>query len=56
MKTIGVAVPALLAAVRTACAINLDTTDPNSIKSAASTIAHGMMEWYTGNQTGGEDG
>jgi len=53
MKARGVAVSALLAAARTVCAIDLDTNDPNSIKTAASTIAHGMMDWYTGNQTGG---
>ena len=33
-------------------AIDLDTTNADSIKRAASTIAHGMMGYYTGNQTG----
>ena len=39
-------------AARSASAINLDLADPASIKSAASTIAHGMMSYYTGNETG----
>ncbi|KAK5115102.1 hypothetical protein LTR62_001799 [Meristemomyces frigidus] len=46
---------ALLAAQST-IAIDLVTTDPNSIKTAASTIAHGMMSYYTGNLTGGTPG
>jgi len=43
---------ALLLAVDSARAINLDTQDASSIKAAASTIAHGMMSYYSGNQTG----
>ncbi|EKG17195.1 Glycoside hydrolase family 76 [Macrophomina phaseolina MS6] len=35
-----------------AAALQLDIDDPDSIKSAASTIAYGMMKSYTGNQTG----
>ncbi|KAK5736208.1 hypothetical protein LTR17_007548 [Elasticomyces elasticus] len=46
---------ALLAA-QTVSAITLDTTDANSIRSAASTIAHGMMSYYSGNVTGGTPG
>jgi mannan endo-1,6-alpha-mannosidase len=46
---------ALLAA-QSARAITLDTTDANSIKQAASTIAHGMMSYYSGNETGGTPG
>lgn len=37
-------------------AIALDVTDDDSIRSAASTIAYGMMTYYTGNQTGKEPG
>lgn len=33
-------------------AIDLDVTDSNSVKTAASDIAHGMMTWYNGNETG----
>lgn len=33
-------------------AIDLDITSPDSIKSAASQIAYGMVKWYTGNNTG----
>ncbi|OJD36289.1 glycoside hydrolase family 76 protein [Diplodia corticola] len=36
----------------TTAALTLDVDDPNSIKSAASTIAYGLMRSYTGNQTG----
>lgn len=32
--------------------ITLDTTSEDSIKSAASTVAYGMMKYYTGNNTG----
>lgn len=35
-----------------AAAINLDLSSQDSIKNAASEIAHGMMTWYIGNQTG----
>ncbi|KAK3722376.1 hypothetical protein LTR37_002367 [Vermiconidia calcicola] len=38
--------------LRGATSIELDLSDPSSITSAASSIAHGMMTWYTGNQTG----
>ena len=37
-------------------AITLDVTSADSIKSAASTVAAGMMSYYTGNQTGGTPG
>nr|OQO25421.1 hypothetical protein B0A51_06504 [Rachicladosporium sp. CCFEE 5018] len=33
-------------------AIELDLDNPASIRSAASTIAHGMMSYYSGNETG----
>lgn len=33
-------------------AIDLDINDVSSIKSAASTIAYGLMKYYTGNNTG----
>lgn len=36
----------------TTTAIDLDPDSPESVKSAASDIAHGMMTWYIGNQTG----
>ncbi|KAK4695278.1 hypothetical protein P7C71_g2446, partial [Lecanoromycetidae sp. Uapishka_2] len=42
----------LLAGSSLTSAITLDLTDPNSIKSAASTVAYGMMTYYTGNHTG----
>ncbi|WPG97726.1 Hypothetical protein R9X50_00050700 [Acrodontium crateriforme] len=41
-----------LANLRPASAIDLDITDQNSIKSTASIIAHGMMNYYSGNLTG----
>lgn len=37
-------------------AVAIDVTDPSSVKAAASTIAHSMMTWYTGNLTGGTPG
>ena len=37
-------------------AIKLDINSPDSIKAAASNVAHAMMTWYTGNQTGGIPG
>ncbi|TKA53274.1 hypothetical protein B0A49_11562 [Cryomyces minteri] len=46
------AVCALLLSANCVSAITLDVTSAASIKSAASTIAHGMMQYYTGNQTG----
>jgi len=33
-------------------AIQLDLNSPDSIKKAASTIAHGMLTYYKGNETG----
>ncbi|KAK6397143.1 hypothetical protein LTR65_007643 [Meristemomyces frigidus] len=39
-----------------AYAIDLDISSPSSIESAASTIAHGMMSYYSGNLTGGTPG
>lgn len=48
------AVSALVAA-QSAHTLDIDLTDPSdltSVKTAASTIAHGMMQLYTGNQTG----
>ncbi|TKA42280.1 hypothetical protein B0A54_07368 [Friedmanniomyces endolithicus] len=45
-----------LFAAQSAMAIQLDITNVNSIQTAASTIAHGMMFYYTGNQTGGTPG
>ncbi|CAG8951990.1 hypothetical protein HYFRA_00000725 [Hymenoscyphus fraxineus] len=41
----------LLGAVPVVLAVDLDVTNTDSIKSAASTIAHGMMSYYTGNIT-----
>ncbi|KAE8453406.1 hypothetical protein EG329_010267 [Mollisiaceae sp. DMI_Dod_QoI] len=46
--------PALLAPVATA--LTVDTTSSDSIKSAASTVAHGLMKFYTGNNTGDTPG
>lgn len=37
---------------QTVSALNLDLTSTDSIKAAASTIAYGMMTYYTGNRTG----
>ena len=37
-------------------AITLDPTSADSIKTAASTIAHGMMSYYNGNTTGNTPG
>ncbi|KAG9233368.1 glycoside hydrolase family 76 protein [Amylocarpus encephaloides] len=41
---------------RMANAITLDVTNETSIKSAASTVAYGMMKYYTGNNTGDNPG
>ncbi|KAF8864781.1 glycoside hydrolase family 76 protein [Acephala macrosclerotiorum] len=46
--------PALLAPAATALTVN--TTNADSIKSAASTVAYGLMKFYTGNNTGGTPG
>ncbi|KAI9762910.1 MAG: hydrolase 76 protein [Candelina submexicana] len=37
-------------------AIKVDLTNTDSIKSAASVLAHGMMKYYHGNETGGTPG
>ncbi|KAF1348627.1 glycoside hydrolase [Delphinella strobiligena] len=47
----GLACSALLV-VPSTLAITLDVTDQDSIKSAASTVAYGMMKYYSGNKTG----
>jgi mannan endo-1,6-alpha-mannosidase len=39
-----------------AAGITVDVSDPNQIKSATSTIAYGMMKYYTGNNTGDTPG
>jgi hypothetical protein len=41
---------ALLASHAAGLTVNVD--DPNAIKEATSTIAYGMMKYYTGNNTG----
>ncbi|TVY37852.1 Mannan endo-1,6-alpha-mannosidase [Lachnellula subtilissima] len=41
----------LAAAAQSAIAVNLDVTSTDSIKSAAKTIAYGMMSYYKGNVT-----
>jgi len=56
MKVRSSALAGALLAAQSASAIDLVTTDPNSIKTAASTVAHGMMSYYTGNLTGGTPG
>ncbi|KAK5110592.1 hypothetical protein LTR85_000992 [Meristemomyces frigidus] len=45
-----------LVAHRTCNALTLDTTSADSIKSAASSVAYGMMKYYTGNNTGDTPG
>jgi len=35
-----------------AAGLTVDVDDPNAIKDATSTIAYGMMKYYTGNNTG----
>nr|OQO18240.1 hypothetical protein B0A51_13574 [Rachicladosporium sp. CCFEE 5018]OQO24090.1 hypothetical protein B0A51_05933 [Rachicladosporium sp. CCFEE 5018] len=50
------AVCCALLAARCTSAIQLTITDANSIKTAASTAAHGMMSYYKGNITGGTPG
>ncbi|KAK4569603.1 hypothetical protein LTR86_003366 [Recurvomyces mirabilis] len=56
MKVRSSALACALLAAQSTSAINLVTTDVDSIKTAASTIAHGMMSYYTGNLTGGTPG
>ncbi|OCL15448.1 mannan endo-1,6-alpha-mannosidase [Glonium stellatum] len=46
------ALSALMLSASSVHAIDLDITSPDSIKSAASQIAYGMVKWYTGNNTG----
>lgn len=46
------ALSALMLSTSSVHAIDLDITSPDSIKSAASQIAYGMVKWYTGNNTG----
>ncbi|MCJ1359903.1 MAG: hydrolase 76 protein [Icmadophila ericetorum] len=48
----GVVLLAGTAWISTTRAIELDIDDPASIKSAASTIAYGLMSYYNGNTTG----
>ncbi|KAI9750954.1 MAG: hypothetical protein M4579_006234 [Chaenotheca gracillima] len=43
---------ALLLSGQVVNGINVDLTNTGSIKKAASTLAHGMMAYYTGNNTG----
>jgi len=43
---------ALTLALRLVSGIELTISDTNSIKSATSDIAYGMMKYYTGNETG----
>ena len=50
------AAAATLLAAGTCHAITLDISSADSIKSAASTCAHSMMTFYTGNLTGGIPG
>ena len=47
---------ATLLAAGSSQAVTLDISSSDSIKSAASTIAHSMMTFYHGNQTGGIPG
>ncbi|KAI9831479.1 MAG: hydrolase 76 protein [Phylliscum demangeonii] len=49
-------VAAALLALPAAHAIDLNLDSPDSIKAAASTIAHGMVSYYTGNRTGDTPG
>lgn len=46
------ALSALMLSASGVHAIDLDITSRDSIKSAASQIAYGMVKWYTGNNTG----
>ncbi|KAI5242962.1 mannan endo-1,6-alpha-mannosidase [Aureobasidium subglaciale] len=43
-------------AILPCAALTVDLTSEESIKTAASTVAHGMMRYYNGNQTGGIPG
>ncbi|KAE8450502.1 hypothetical protein EG329_006232 [Mollisiaceae sp. DMI_Dod_QoI] len=43
------ALTVLISAVHTSAAISLNVSDQGSIQNAASTIAYGMMKYYTGN-------
>jgi mannan endo-1,6-alpha-mannosidase len=47
---------ASLAGLQHAEAISITLSDPNSLKSAMSSIAYDMMTFYSGNQTGGTPG
>lgn len=47
---------AVVALICSTTAIDLDISSESSIKAAASDLAHGLMQWYTGNQTGGIPG
>ena len=47
---------ALLLSLGLVSGMSLTVTDSTSIKSASSQIAHGMMTYYTGNETGANIG
>ncbi|TGO51937.1 hypothetical protein BCON_0151g00110 [Botryotinia convoluta] len=55
-KSLSTFATALIAGSHVVNAIEVDLDSPDSIKSAASTIAYDMMSYYTGNQTGGIPG
>lgn len=56
LRDCALATTAILSSLHHVAAISLDPTDPDSVKSAASTAAHSMMQWYGGNLTGGTPG
>lgn len=52
IRSAALAATTVLSLVRNVAAIRVDLSDPSSVKAAASTVAHSMMQWYTGNLTG----
>ena len=46
----------LLSSARHGAAFTVDPSSEASVKAGASNVVHAMMEWYTGNQTGGVPG
>jgi mannan endo-1,6-alpha-mannosidase len=52
----GAAICAFWSQVVGAAGITLDVTSDDSIKSAAATLAYGMMSFYSGNNTGDNPG
>lgn len=52
MRFLRLAAASTLALVNTTTAIEINVNDTDGIKSAAATIAYGMVKYYHGNESG----